>query len=300
MPSSVALLVHLTEWKGPGPAAAIAPGLVLREFSGSPVEALYHKLCAEEGIDEGEPFNYGLYAELTPVGVSGNLPDFDDPYSTADRLCNLFAVVQGHSLTLTRVIWSADGFATAKGTRILYVEGAQSSFLHEHIPPLTVAAIDDLRAMWNHTERLWMDERSSGRIIMALTYFGYAWRSPYLDQVCLNLAIVLEILFAPHNQSELTHQIAYSVAHFIGGSRAEREKTYAFVKKFYGLRSTIVHGGKVNGDDLVQIAPKAFERVASLLRRITRSDRLARTFNEPDLRRSLLSDLVFWVDVPNE
>jgi hypothetical protein len=57
-------------------------------------------------------------------------------------------------------------------------------------------------AAWKTASTMWEKHKSAGRINSALTFFYYAWRSPYLEQCCLNLAVCLELLFTPHSQGD--------------------------------------------------------------------------------------------------
>ena len=67
---------------------------------------------------------------------------------------------------------------------------------------------------------------------------------------------------------------------------------YRDIKRFYGIRSRLVHGGT---PDHGEIDPTAdmFQLVSSILERVLMSAKLAQTFNDESRRRVLLESLVF-------
>ena len=63
---SSALLVHGTKWELSETTIMLEPGLSLNRLEGTQVERLYHRLCRENGIDEGDPFLYKVFVLREP------------------------------------------------------------------------------------------------------------------------------------------------------------------------------------------------------------------------------------------
>jgi hypothetical protein len=293
--ASAALLLHVVGWQAGQDHREIAPGLRLAKTTGSAVERLYHHLCNVDGIDDAEPYAFTSHAEFTPSTAMPHFLNVGDPYSSVDQFCDVVALSSKRPLPMTRVIWSVDGFETAQSTERIHVSaGVGSEHLLPDYPTLTDGLLDRISAIWHNLHPEGVGADRPRRLETALTYFGYAWRSWYLEQVCLNLSIVIEVLFAPHSHSETTHQLAFNFAHFCGGSRDQREVRFELVKAFYRLRSAVVHGGSPHSDKLYDIVPRMFVQVAEVLAGILASADLTSRFSSDSRRRSLLSDLTFW------
>jgi hypothetical protein len=289
---ALAVLFHLDDWRVTTDHFVIAPGISLHRLEGTAVEQLYLRLC-DSGHDDGEPFYFRSFLQVDARNQDDYLLDYGDPYSLVDRFCNLIAVRQQHPLDLVRIIRSSDRFLTSDSTQILYAPGGQTEFLLRIDAVLDDDTVSDIATAWRTLDPLWRKSRSAGRVCNALTYFYYSWRSPYLDQVCLHLMIALECLFAPHHAGESTHQIAFSVAQFMGGKPDEIERRFDFIRKLYSVRSAVVHGGHADEDKLVELVPEAFVLVAKLLLRILITPGTAREFDEESKRRQLLRSLLF-------
>ncbi|UCC28958.1 MAG: hypothetical protein JSU86_12230 [Phycisphaerales bacterium] len=290
---SVAALLHGLGWSAGPTQIEIAPGITLCSLEGSVVGRLYWTLCEDTGVDDREPFTYHVYVRLDPTETEAYLLDFGDPYSLVDRFSNVLAVLTGQPVSMCRVIWSTDGFASATGTSLVYVSVRQTEFLQKTWPSMCAALAQDIAVAWRTQQAEWERKKSRGRLANALVYFYYAWRSHYADQICLNLAIVLEILFAPHSYSETTHQISFNVARFCGESAADRERLYQFVKEFYRVRSQIVHGGRPNEDKLIDAIIEAFPLVAGVLKRILLDQSVADEFANDTRRQAMLKRFLF-------
>lgn len=81
---------------------------------------------------------------------------------------------------------------------------------------------------------------------LALQRFQAAWhRTNWQDRV-LDLAIALESMFADDNQ-EVAHKVATRSALLLGTSPTDSKRIMSTVKRFYDLRSKIVHGSPSQG-----------------------------------------------------
>ena len=129
-----------------------------------------------------------------------------------------------------------------------------------------------------------------GRITNALSYFYYAWRAATADQMCLNLATALDVLFAPDWQSTTDAQRAYGIARFIGGSADERRDICELTKKLYAARLCAMRGDTCDPVDIVR---QSFQLVSSVLRRILGCRNEAERFADEERRHELLEELLF-------
>ena len=109
----------------------------------------------------------------------------------------------------------------------------------------------------------------------------------------MNLSVFLETLFSPEGDQELTHQIAYNFAWFGGNSDENRKEIYKLIKKFYNLRSKIVHGDIPNQDKLVELTPEIFLLCAECLKKILSSEELIQIFNDSFKRKSYFEKFMF-------
>ena len=134
---------------------------------------------------------------------------------------------------------------------------------------------------------------TSTRIHNALDFFFYAWRSYYMPHVCMNLAIVLETLFSPAANTDISQRVAFHVCRFCGNSEDERVALFTMIKKFYGLRSKIVHGDKPKEHELYELTPRVFHLVAWLLSRLLSDWELVETFGNDKKREKMMNQWLF-------
>jgi hypothetical protein len=83
------------------------------------------------------------------------------------------------------------------------------------------------------------------------------------DQL-IDLWVALEALFLQDDKAELQFRAALMIARYIGESQDERWEIYEHVRKAYGLRSKLVHGGLPKKNINV---PELAERAGNYLRR---------------------------------
>lgn len=66
----------------------------------------------------------------------------------------------------------------------------------------------------------------------------------------LDLCIILEALFQLGNeQQELSYRLSLRTAHFLEGTKVDRQRTFDTVREGYSLRSKIAHGATASGSD---------------------------------------------------
>jgi hypothetical protein len=283
---SAALLIHALGWAATDRRHAISDAVSVAKLAGSRVDRLYNRLTAERFLDDGEPLGFEVYLEVTDNGHGLGAHPLD-PISPIAKALNLIAVTLGVPLNMCRVIWSSDGFATAGATDVLFFYRPVVDTLEDPRGwvPIDDTVCGDLTAAWN--------AKRGARLRNALVFFQQAWLAHESTQTCLNLAVVLESLCAPHTQGETTHQMAFNAAHLIGGSSAQKRESYVLVRKFYGLRSAITHGGTPDLDKLEENTPLMFRAVSSLLKRILLNPELAATLENEQQRRELFLRYMF-------
>jgi hypothetical protein len=292
--TELAVLLLPLRWRLKQSTRPIGQHIAIANTKGSPVLKLYRHLCRTEDVDDGSPVGYETYFRVQRKDSDALDLDCGDPYSLVDRLVNVCAIVTGRPMLFTRVIWSSDGFLTADATAGLHFGGMQTDFLDSGGGASVHSGVfQEIRRAWDTADAIWQKQKAGGRLPNALTYFYYAWNSQYLDQTCINLDIVLENLFAPHSAGETTHQICFNISRFLSNSQDERKQLYSFFKKFYSIRSSVVHGGIPDQDQLVTIVRKAFPLVATILKSILLDTQSALIFSDESRRKRLLEDYLF-------
>jgi hypothetical protein len=292
---SVALLFHLANWNSSQVMWPIADNIHLANIKGSKIERLYHYLCSEFGEDDGDPYIYGAYAIIHPTEETTYLLDYGDPYSTIDRFCNMLVILAQAPMFHTKVIASLDDFQTSSYTHTIHYEGAQSSFLYEGKLGITFndKYIHEACDSWRTIEKAWANGKAQGRLNNILTFFNYAWRSHYMDQICLNLAVCIEGLFAPHSQSETTHQLCFNFSRYLGRTSEDRERIYDDMRKFYAMRSAVVHGDIPNDEQIIDRVIQAFRYTTEVLRRILLDSEQAEAFSLEKDRKKMFRGFLF-------
>jgi len=292
---STAVLILGFQWAAGDQRIPLSSGVSLCPIADSKPEALYHRLCKTAQIDDGDPFSYETMFLVEPTLDAPWSQAYGDPYAVVDRLCTLSCIATSCAPWMIRIICSSNHFRSSSHSELL----AGAPFSSERIGPMaregiiSEAAALQIDRMWSTTTHYWRHSSRRSRIINAVTQFYHGWRSHHLEQVCLNLAISLEVLFAPHHHGETTHQLSLAIAKFVRSDRAEREQVYDLVRRFYGCRSAIVHGGLPNDEVLDETTVAAFDLASEVFRRVLNSVEAAKMFEEEASRKKMLKDLLF-------
>lgn len=286
-------LFFLCKWQDDTPEVNLADGVRLCRTEGSIVGRLYERLCAEEGIDDGDPYSYYTHVLIDRPYSKGTYFFIGDPHSTFDRVCNVISIVTGEPTAMCRIIESQDAFANCFQTYLGFDFDPDVDILHKYNQVIDAATAVHICTSWNTASQYWEEYGVKGRIGNALTYYYFAWRSRNPEQTCINLAIVLELLFAPSTTTEVSHQIAFNVSRFLGNTRETREEVYTKVKRFYRTRSQIIHGSVPDYHRVNTDAVEAFQLCTSILQRLMLSPDMANEFNDDTKRKELLSTYLF-------
>lgn len=177
---------------------------------------------------------------------------------------------------------NADSNRYAGGLEVIEALGDDSALTAENVDTFTKSCAN--------RDRFWAGTRRVGD---ALMFFHFAYAAPVLDLFAVNLATAIELLFAPHEHGETTHQIGHHVALFMSNEAAERADVYHQFKVMYGLRSKVIHGGLPGIDKIGSASLDSMAFVVRILRRVVQDRDLVIALNDNKQRRQFLDALVF-------
>lgn len=288
-----ALLIHTLDWKYDNPEFIIDDHISFVKLEDHPVDTLYNSLCEESGLDDGEPYFFKSALILTDSDDNKMFPT-SDPQSISSTLMNLLTIIHHGTIGYCRIISSLDNFKTSRYTFELYDEHSMGIFDHSEADKskLDQRNLQLLQRICTNLKAKATTKVKYPRINNALDYFYLAWNVHTLEQTAIGLSIVMETLFAPHSNVEISHQVSFNVAKFFGETKKARQGVYKMIKKYYSIRSKIVHGDNINADDYNSI-PDLFKFVSSILLKILSDKNLIILFNDNKLRKQYLDNLLF-------
>jgi len=298
------VLIHGIEWASSRKSVLLPNGVLVEPFENSQVRPLYEHICATQNVDSGEPFQFGLCMTVPDKLHDELFPYFGGPDSIVSQLSNWLVITTGRPLGLMRVVISTDDFASCCCTDEIFHGASESAKLlgcdPDKIQKLSrgestpvEAGIqlsdDDLQVMCKICGTFLhynMKDITNHRILNAMDYMFYAWRSHSMAQVCINLAIVLETLFSPPSSESISKVIAKNASRVCVNNEEERQEVARCIGNFYSLRSKVVHGGSPDEQKLLTLTPKVFELTCRFLRRMLSDWQLTKTFgNERSWRK---------------
>ena len=92
-----------------------------------------------------------------------------------------------------------------------------------------------------------------------------------LQDSILDVSIALEIMYQL-GSTELTYKLATRAGYFLGSNPEERNEIFDSVKAFYRTRSSIIHGGTKNIDEIKTIFNNGFDLARDTLLKLLRMD----------------------------
>jgi Apea-like HEPN len=288
-----AVLLHLVDWRIPNvDRLDIGNGVSMGKFEDSKLQQVYENLCYEHGLDDGDPYLYQSYFLVEPR-KDRVVCDTSSVDNDGSRLCNMLAIYFGFPVGMSRTIMLNTSLNYAGITEISHgYTNATEHLGNTHIV-ITQESIETFKKLWSSICLFTDNYERYQRLYRTLDYFNYSWRGFYLDQVCINLSIVLESLFSPSGSGELSHQISYNAAYFLGTDKNDRANIYKTVKKFYGIRSSLVHGEWPNSDDLCELTKKMFIMCSQIIQRILIDSELIEKFSDKNKRYEMFKDWLF-------
>ena len=265
---SSALLVHGATWELPERTITLEPGLSLNRCEGTHVERLYHRLCRENGIDEGDPFLYEVFVLQEPP-ASDTLGPWD-PTSMLQRAATLLAIMTSNAPGMSRLISSTDGFLSCTDSELVTVYGLQTDFISDRTGFAEDAAKEIVTA-WCVLQAM-SDGPGRERLTNALAYFYDACRASTLDTVGVKLSLALEMMLGFTPKDDSGDQIAATVSQLLDGEADGRDINV--VRELYDFRSRLFSLGTIeNHEDTVV---DAFSVVARALRKVLLNGKIAR------------------------
>ncbi len=290
-----AILIHLLGWDAKFDSFTIDNGITLVNLLSHPANDLYLKLCEDDGIDDGSPYNFRTAIILNDDVSKKDYSFFptEDPYSISSILINLLTLFFKGTLGHSRIIFAKNNSETTWFSNEIYdLETNDNEALVIFHSKLNEENLNIIQTIWNNLKVIKAYNINKSRIENALNYYYFSWNIHGLEQTAVSLSIVLETLFAPDTNTELTHQISFSIAKFTGINKQQRINIYKLVKSYYKIRSKIVHGDSLNEKE-IKLIPDFFKFTSKLLLRIVRDRKLIEIFNDNKMRRSFLNEIMF-------
>ncbi len=289
---SIAGLLHTFDWIGEETKIILDDGLKIEYCPTSDIISFYRKLCYEQFIDDSEPFNYQVYILREKEFDEWDYA-FGTPYSIIDFVANIIAINISQPIGMCRVIASKDNFKTLHSTLLIFASGIQTEalFLDDH--KITDEVKLNIAKCYKNLKEVEKNNGYLRKIRNSLDYFYYAWRSPFLEQTNINLAVSLESLFSPASNNELSHQISFNIAKFLSRNAEEQVALYESIKKFYSIRSKIVHGAAPDDDIIWDSTIDTFHLTANILKQILTNKELIEIFNDNKKRVEYLRNNLF-------
>ncbi len=221
----------------------------------------------------------------------------ESPFSIASRLCNITTICTQSHFGMARLIWSNDNYSSSNETYEIfkYTEQDQQTDWHNQHPSPAIS-VEMLKKCWESENELTLNKYGfykDGQVTNALVFFFYAWRSYHIEEACIHLAIALESLFAPASTQELSHQISFNAAKFCGQTSQESENIYTSLKRFYKIRSQLVHGGQSDDYKIIEVINFAYPFTCKCLYKLLTNKQLLKEFDNNSQRHALFKKWLF-------
>lgn len=303
MKAAVLIINH--SWSLSSSKVDITDDIAFCSIENTDIERLYHKLCSEVNYHEGEPIT-NVAMILNENVIDHSFHNYHSSESIISELCNFISICMGRPLPRYDLIFSTDNFKTACGNPIeihyeynLYenlIEPSVSTILStigrnfDYSYSITDDHIKSIKTCFNNYKHLSLAQT---KLENAFSFYFNAWHSRKTDQTCINLAIVLESLFSPSSNAELIHQISFNACKFLGRTENERENFFNLIKKFYGLRSKIVHGSFPKFEELNTLTASMFVVCSEILKMLFMNINLAQIFMNDKNREKQIKKWLF-------
>ena len=270
-------LVHLVDWKLKEKSFELSNGFRICKYRNSPFERLFRNLIKENQIDEEDDTYYGFFIEIdNPFGYVFS-PPYVSAFEYADVISSLISICSCGYIDLVYT-FSVD----EKRTKILNVLAHTSAFRLQSTWLLEKRNFefsidkklkDFLKKSWGKISPI---TGKTNRLFQAIRLYGLACISYSQCESILFLVIIWEILFSPHSQSKISHQVSMSISKFLTNKKNDRKIKYEICKKIYGIRSKIIHG-KYELKDINELN-EAIDITSGILFKILSSSKISNNF----------------------
>jgi len=196
----------------------------------------FHSLVEAEEKYEGKfPESYPEFVLYIPV--EGKPNEHIEPVITALRL------LREEKVGLTKVYY---GYALpCKPWKVLEAP-EESKFVRKPEDALYILSEPENKKLVNLLSLL-ERTKSVGYLTIAMRRFNFAYRRDRLEDRWIDYFVSLESLYSKSSEStEVTHRIATRVSKALADTFEDRMKLNKKMKKWYGIRSRIVHGTQVS------------------------------------------------------
>lgn len=286
-----AILIDCLKWKDKPKKTKLTEYITLFPDDVGRVIKLYNRLCKQNNLDDGEPFSYDTYFVVDEIICNDYQLHFWGPYSAVSRLSSIINICTNSMIGAMKIIITYDDFKTAAAVHDINPQIPEIFEYDDHRIPLS---LNELIECTKNDFQYCKPVPNENRLSIALTNFYYSWRaSYYYIQTCINAVITLEALFAPHSSSEICHQIAFNLSHFLGKTSSEKEVIYNKTRKYYNLRSQIVHGSMPEFEKLSNLVPDMFRLLCRTLKTILMDQKTVEIFIDDGKRNKLFNSWLF-------
>ena len=173
------------------------------------------------------------------------LPSNDDWRTVAEMIITALRLLDKERVGLSRAY---NGYALPCRMWEILEPPAESKFVKKHADSLYVLPdsedekLIDLFSILNETKNV-------GYLTTAIRRFNFAYARDRYEDRWIDYFVSLESLYSKTSESgEVTHKIATRVSKALADSFEERTKMVRRMRKWYGIRSKIVHGIRVSID----------------------------------------------------
>ena len=297
-------LIAIADWNLTNGSFKLKPNIFLGRYEGSTWESVILNLANDINFNNGQALPYMMFIEARRTNESNN--SFRNFFSGRfiEYICSLIGIISGGgSPDLVHIIDLSMGFKYRGFIDSFYNEVRRShiTFVQEsmHTDGIRVdinnSTVGFLRKAWKNLSDTISSNTKFDRLNNAIEFYTRAWQSLNEEQALINLCIVLETLFAPHSQSEISHQLALNISKFLYETKDEiqkRKATYKLVKEIYKDRSKIIHGEYPSKtEQFLDNVWNAYKLCANCLNKILPSKQITEIFRNNGKRRDFFHTL---------
>jgi hypothetical protein len=242
---------------------------------------------------------YGFKLDYEAASLGDPDPDYlgDEPRSKQNRAVELFNlanlalwIVKPNPISLP-TFFHFDRPGDPKSVRS---SGSSLGFLHHERDSDNKLSKNDVdlatklhRVLFNlnRQEAVWIASR-----LLWKSLFERLWEVRVLIQW-----VAIEAIFGPPGGGELTYRISQRIGFFLGEDRKDSKRINDKAKHYYGWRSKIVHGSKLNkisNEKSLEVSYASQEYIRKALLKILQSQELIDVINSKN-REKYLDDLIF-------